>query len=129
VARGDVKSIFEARVKQWSTDAQPREEAKGVDTGWVVNNPPAGFRKAAELRRTLPGRGQPVSQLIFSDGIASMSVFVEPNASPARTAEASTEDGTTTFFVRPMGDQLVTVLGEVPLAAAQQVGRSVAHRP
>jgi len=129
VARGDVKSIFEARVKQWNTDAQPREEAKGVDTGWAVNNVPAGFRKAAELRRTLPGRGQPVSQLIYSDGLASVSVFVEPNPSPGRTAEASTEDGTTTFFVRPMGDQLVTVLGEVPLAAAQQVGRSVVHRP
>jgi sigma-E factor negative regulatory protein RseB len=129
VGRGDVKSIFEARVKQWVTDAQPREEARGVDTGWVVNNPPAGFRKAAELRRTLPGRGQPVSQLIFSDGLASLSVFVESNPSPGRTAEASTEDGTTTFFVRPMGDQLVTVLGEVPLVAAQQVGRSVGHRP
>ena len=129
VAPADVKSIFEARVKQWNTDPQPREEAKGVDTGWTVKNPPAGFHKAAELRRTLPGRGQPVSQLIFSDGLASLSVFVEPNPSPGRTAEASTEDGTTTFFVRPMGDQLVTVLGEVPLAAAQQVGRSVAHRP
>ncbi|HZZ93607.1 MAG TPA: MucB/RseB C-terminal domain-containing protein [Usitatibacter sp.] len=129
VARGDVKSIFEARVKQWVTDAQPREEAKGVDTGWSVSNPPAGFHKAAELRRTLPGRGQPVSQLIFSDGLASLSVFVEPNPSPGRTAEASTEDGTTTFFVRPMGDQLVTVLGEVPLTTAQRVGRSVVHRP
>ena len=38
------------------------------------------------------------------------------------------EDGTTTFFVRPMGEQLVSVLGEVPLATAQQFGRSVAHR-
>jgi sigma-E factor negative regulatory protein RseB len=128
VARNDVKSIFEARVKQWITDAQPREEARGVETGWAVTNPPAGFRKVTELRRTLPGRGTPVSQLIFSDGLASLSVFVEPNPSPGRTAEASTEDGTTTFFVRPMGDQLVTVLGEVPLAAAQQVGRSVARR-
>jgi sigma-E factor negative regulatory protein RseB len=128
VARNDVKSIFEARVKQWITDSQPREEARGVDTGWTVNNPPAGFRKVTELRRTLPGRGAPVSQLIFSDGLASVSVFVEPNPSPGRTAEAATEDGTTTFFVRPMGDQLVTVLGEVPLAAAQQVGRSVARR-
>jgi sigma-E factor negative regulatory protein RseB len=129
VARGDVKSIFEARVKQWVTDAHPREEAKGVDTGWTVNNPPSGFHKAAELRRTLPGREQPVAQLIYSDGLASLSVFVEPNPAPGRTAEGSTEDGTTTFFVRPVGDQLVTVLGEVPLAAAQQVGRSVAHRP
>jgi len=129
VARSDVKSIFEARVKQWITDARPREEAKGVDTGWIVNGLPAGFEKVTELRRTLPGRPHPVSQLIYSDGLASLSVFVEPNDSPKRSAEASSVDGTTTFFVRPMGDELVTVLGEIPLATAEQVGRSVTHRP
>ena len=128
-AKSDVRSIFEARVKRWTTDAQPREEAKGADTGWIVGNPPQGFRKVSELRRTLPGRAQPVSQIVYSDGASTMSVFVEPNGPPARTEEASSEDGTTTFFVRPMGGNVVTVLGEVPLAAAQQVGRSVAHRP
>jgi sigma-E factor negative regulatory protein RseB len=76
----------------------------------------------------MPGRAQPVSQIVLSDGVASLSVFVEANA-PPRSAEASSEDGTTTFFVRPMGENLVTVLGEVPLATAQQVGRSVARRP
>jgi sigma-E factor negative regulatory protein RseB len=129
VARRDVKSIFEARVKQWITDAQPREEAKGVDTGWTVDKLPSGFRNVTELRRTLPGRPHPVSQLIYSDGIASLSVFVEPNGAPTRTTESSSQDGTTTFFARPMGEQLVTVLGEVPLATAEQVAASVAHRP
>jgi len=129
VARGDVKSLFEARVKQWITDSQPREEAKGVDTGWSVDNLPAGFHKMTELRRTLPGRPHPVSQLIYSDGLASLSVFIEPNGAPRRTNESSNEDGTTTFFARPMGDELVTVLGEIPLATAEQVAASVGHRP
>jgi sigma-E factor negative regulatory protein RseB len=129
VARSEVKSIFEARVKRWITDSQPREEARSVDTGWNVNNAPSGFQKVTELRRTLPGRAQPVSQIIFSDGFASLSVFVEPNPPPGRTAEASSEDGTTTFFVHPAGDNVVSVLGEVPLATAQQVARSVAKRP
>jgi len=129
VARNDVKSLFEARIKRWITDSQPREEEKSVDTGWTVNDPPPGFRKVTELRRSLPGRSAPVSQLVYSDGVVSVSVFVEPNGTPQRTQEASSEDGTTTFFVRPMGDMLVSVLGEVPLATAQQVARSVAHRP
>ncbi|HEX7465928.1 MAG TPA: MucB/RseB C-terminal domain-containing protein, partial [Usitatibacter sp.] len=129
VAKSDVKSIFEARVKRWITDARPREEARGAETGWIVASPPAGFQKINELKRTLPGHGAPVSQIVYSDGVASLSVFVEPNNGPApRTAEASTEDGTTTFFVRPMGEQLVSVLGEVPLATAQQFGRNVARR-
>lgn len=130
VARAaDVRSTFEARVKQWHTDKQPREEARSVDTGWTIGNPPAGFTKVTEIKRTLPGRAQPVSQIVLSDGLASVSVFVEPNGPQSRTGEASTEDGTTTFFVRPMGEHLVTVLGEVPLATAQQVGRSVTRRP
>lgn len=129
VPRGDVKSIFKARTRQWLSDGRPRDEAVAAETGWEVTEPPAGFRKIAELKRTLPGRSEPVSQIVLSDGLASLSVFVERNGVPPRTAEASSEDGTTTFFVRPMGQTLVSVLGEVPLATAQQVGRSVARRP
>ena len=128
VGRTDLKTIFRARNRQWLSDGSPRDEASNAETGWVVTRAPSGFNKVAELKRTLPGRSQPVSQIVLTDGLASLSVFVEPNPSPSRTAEASSEDGTTTFFVRPMGDQLVTVLGEVPLGTAQQVARSVAKR-
>jgi sigma-E factor negative regulatory protein RseB len=128
VGRADAKSIFQARVKRWTTDAQPRDEAKTVDTGWTVAQLPQGFRKVTELRRTFPGRDKPVSQLIYTDGIASLSVFVEPNPTPGRSVETSNEDGTTTFYARPMGEHLVTVLGEVPLATARQVGQSVARQ-
>lgn len=128
VRPADVRSAFEARVRQWRADHPPREEARNADTGWTVASPP-GFQKITELRRTMPGRSQPVSQIVLSDGLASLSVFVEPNVVPSRTSEASSEDGTTTFYVLPMGDQVVTVLGEVPLVTARQVGRSVARRP
>lgn len=129
VPRSEVKSSFAARVKRWITDARPREEARGAETGWTVTSPAAGFQKVNELKRTLPGRPAPVSQIIYSDGVASVSVFVEANNGPApRTAEASSEDGTTTFFVHPMGDLLVSVLGEVPLPTAQLFGRNVARR-
>ena len=97
--------------------------------GWQVQRVPTGFHKIAELKRTLPGRPSPVAQLVYTDGLATLSVFVEPNAPPARTAEVSSENGTTSFFVRPVGEYVVTVLGEVPLATAQQVARSVVHRP
>ncbi len=126
--RADLKSIFRARSRQWLTDGQPRDETANADTGWTVARAPQGFQKVAELKRTLPGRGQPVSQLVLTDGVASLSVFVEA-AAPPRTVEASSEDGTTAFYARPMGEQLVTVLGEVPLATAQLVARNVARRP
>jgi sigma-E factor negative regulatory protein RseB len=129
VARSEVKATFSSRVKQWITDAQPRDEAKGADTGWEVAKLPPGYRKVGELRRTLPGRPQPVSQIVLSDGLANISVFVEPAGMPVRPSEATSAQGTTSFYQRPSGDHVVTVLGEVPILAAQQVGRSVARRP
>jgi sigma-E factor negative regulatory protein RseB len=129
VARTDLRSIFRARSRQWVSDGQPRDEAVSADSGWVAARIPNGFHKVAELKRSMPGRAQPVAQMIFSDGVANLSVFVEPNPAPSRGGEASSEDGTTAFFVRPVGDHLVSVLGEVPPATAQQVARSVARRP
>ena len=100
-----------------------------VDTGWAVQRLPAGFQKIAELKRNMPGRPAPVSQMVYTDGLATLSIFVEPNATPPRAAEAASEDGTTAFFVRPVGDFVVSVLGEVPPATAQQIARSVTRRP
>ena len=129
VARTDLRSIFRARNRQWINDGQIRDGAVSAESGWSAARVPAGFQKVAELKRTMPGRSQPVAQMIFTDGVASLSVFVEPNPAPARAGEVSSEDGTTTFFMLPVGDQLVSVLGEVPAATAQQVARSVTRRP
>ena len=129
VSRSELKSTFHAQSKDWRRDNQAAADAKPMPTGWQVANPPPGFRLVSEMQRTLPSRAQPVSHLVFSDGLATMSVFIEPMSSPARTAEATNEDGALSVFVRPMGENMVTVLGEVPPAAAQQVGRSVTRQP
>jgi sigma-E factor negative regulatory protein RseB len=128
VSRSEVKSTFLSQSKDWRRDVQPPDEPKPGSTGWVVASPPSGFRLVGEMQRLLPNRLQPVTQLVLSDGLATMSVFVEPMSNPARTAEATNEDGALSVFVRPMGEHLVTVLGEVPPAAAQQTGRSVGRQ-
>jgi len=129
VSRGELKSTFHAQSKDWTRDNQPLDEAKPVASGWTVSAPPPGFRLVGEMHRKFPNRGHPVSQLVFSDGLATMSVFVEPMVPGApRNAEANNQDGALSIFARPMGEYLVTVLGEVPAAAAQQVGRSVARQ-
>ena len=44
----------------------------------VATTPPTGFKLVNELKRHLPGRTAQVAQLVFSDGLAAMSVFIEP---------------------------------------------------
>lgn len=126
VSRGEVKSTFHSQSKDWRRDVQPLEEQKPGATGWAVGSPPPGFRLIGEIQRLLPTRAKPVTQLVLSDGLATISVFVEPAKDGSRATEATSADGALSVFVRPAGEHLVTVLGEVPPAAAQQVGRSVA---
>src|SRR5690606_4271851 len=128
-ARPDLKSLFHARNRQWKSEGRASDDVASADTGWRVAAPPAGFHKVTELSRTLPGRARPVAQLVFTDGLASLSVFVEANGAPERKDEASSTDGSTSFYVRPIGAHVVSVLGEVPLATAEQVARSVSRHP
>ena len=128
VGRTDLKSVFKSRSKQWLSDGQPRDDAANAETGWAVRRLPPGFQKLAELTRTLPARSGPVAQIVLTDGVASMSVFIEINVKQQKATEMFSEDGTTTYFARPVGDKLISVLGEVPLTTAQQVARSVSRR-
>jgi sigma-E factor negative regulatory protein RseB len=124
IAPREFRPMAEPIGKDWRRDAQPEEDVRPVSTGWSVSAPPPGFRLVHEIQRRFPGKPHAVSQLVFSDGLASLSVFVEPAGNTA-PREALTQDGGLSIYTRPAGEHRVTVLGEVPPAAVQHVGRNL----
>ena len=48
---------------------------------WEAMKLPPGFRMATRSAQAMPGSSEPVAHLVFTDGIASVSVFVEPQQS------------------------------------------------
>jgi len=125
VPQQEVRSTFEPLSADWRRDRQADEETRPASTGWSVQAPPRGFRLVHELQRKFPGRPHAVSQLVYSDGLAALSVFVEPAANAAELRESLTQEGGLSIYTRPYGEYRVTVLGEVPVAAVQQVARGV----
>lgn len=96
---------------------------------WRPMNLPPGFHLVANRRQVVPGIEQPVQHLIFSDGIASISVFIEP-ARPAGPAPAeSSSVGSANAFTTVVHGRVVTAVGEVPLETVRDVARSVAPSP
>ena len=127
VARQSLKSRFE-QLPGWQTNDSAKT-AKTTDTGWKVAQLPAGFKKVAEMVRTMVGRPAPVSQLVYSDGLLHVSVFVEPLQGNAQTSGARmTDDSPIAFAMRPVADHQVTVMGEVPTAAVQAIADSVMQK-
>ncbi|HEX4858286.1 MAG TPA: MucB/RseB C-terminal domain-containing protein [Usitatibacteraceae bacterium] len=127
VARQPIRSRFE-QLQGWQREHAARA-AQALDSLWHFANVPAGFRKVMEMSRNLAGRPAPVSHMVFSDGVLNVSVFIENSSGNPISAQAVVaEDGPTAVVTRALGDGHVTVMGEVPVAAAQVFAEGIRRR-
>ena len=99
--------------------------------GWGLSSELPGFRKVAELKRRL-GEAGAVGQVVYSDGLAAVSVFIEPlegrRDHPVRTGLASV--GAVHIYTREVAKHMITVVGETPAASVQRIANAVEfHRP
>lgn len=110
--------------QNWRVDRSALTASDSGDSGWVVHNQPAGFRKLMELRRSMPGKNGTVSHLVFSDGLAAISVFIEPGGKQ-RKKPALQHQGAVYIYSLPVAGYKVTVLGETPAVTVMQLAKSL----
>lgn len=105
------------------TEAAPTRLA-----GWSLSSELPGFHKVVELKRRM-GESKPVGQLVYSDGLAAVSVFIEPlegRREPPRTGLASL--GAIHIYTREVANHMVTVVGEAPATSVQRIANAVEYR-
>lgn len=92
--------------------------------GWRIGKPVPGFQLVACAKRPLDAADRespsPVLQAVFSDGLAQVSVFIEAFDAQRHRQPMRTHLGATQTLTSRRGDWWITVVGEVPLATAQQ---------
>ncbi len=99
--------------------------------GWVIKSGVAGFKLTSCIRRPFAGPTPPgdrqgrTIQWIFSDGLASVSLFVEPLDSHAMAHDASLAVGATRLLSRQIQGGWLTVVGEVPQQTLQAFSESL----
>ena len=124
VSRDKVKTRHAAQ--SWRVENS--EAAPASLAGWGLSSELPGFRKVAELRRRVGGAGA-VGQVVYSDGLAAVSVFIEPlegRRDPVRTGLASV--GAIHIYTREVAKHMVTVVGEAPAASVQRIANAVEFR-
>jgi sigma-E factor negative regulatory protein RseB len=109
---------------------QPEETVTPAvdESGWVVAQLPPGFRKMHQVKRNVPGKSVPVHHLIFSDGMASVSLFVEAYDRNRPAALGYARHGATNINVTVMDGHQVVVVGEVPEATVKQIAAAVSFK-
>ena len=110
----------------WQLRQSGPGESDSKDTGWTVTRVPPGFVKIVDGFRRLHNTRQ-VAHLVYSDGLVAVSVFIEPISAASRPIGASRQGGVN-VVIRQQDDNLVTVLGEVPVATVRQIAHSVTRR-
>ncbi|AOE64436.1 MucB/RseB C-terminal domain-containing protein [Pseudomonas corrugata] len=120
------------------SDLQASAECKAVvrDAGkaavakatWHSDWLPPGFELTNSAVRKDPETGAQVSSLMYDDGLARFSVFLEP-LNGATVTDTRTQLGPTAAVSRrlttPQGEMMVTVVGEIPIGTAERIALSM----
>ena len=121
----------------YRVEQSPLVKTTAAVEGWRIKAPVAGFKAVSCYKRPVqkaansPSAGtlsEPL-QMIFSDGLASVSIFVEP-ANPQRPAnDATLSMGATQTLTRQANNYAVTVMGEVPVATLRLFADGLERSP
>jgi len=127
IDREMVKPTWPVTPPDWQVRQSGPSDNGSKDTGWTVTRPPPGFVKIVDGFRRLRGTRH-VAHLVYSDGLVAVSVFIEPIGASAAQPIGISRQGGINVVIRQQDDNLVTVLGEVPVATVRQIAHSVARR-
>ncbi|MGD8788395.1 MAG: MucB/RseB C-terminal domain-containing protein, partial [Burkholderiales bacterium] len=127
VTRAMISPSYNATEPGWRVDQFAHAQINAGDSNWAVRDLPPGFRKILQMQRTRQGGRVSVTHMVYSDGMAAVSIFIE--SMPRHAVNSGlTRQGAINIYRRAVGDTLVTVLGEAPAATVIRFGNSVSFQ-
>lgn len=97
--------------------------------GWRVAQLPAGFMMTDFRRRRMHERGADAEHLVFSDGMATVSVYVERAMPETAVFTGPSSMGAMNAYGELVDGYQITVVGEVPPATVRMIATSVEQQP
>ncbi len=121
---------FLAQSRSWHVENSGAVSANLEALGWAIKPELPGFKKVTEMMRTQGGSSE-VGHVIYSDGLAAVSVFIEPMANKTSMPPPGlSRQGAINIYSRQVAGHLVTVVGEAPAESVKQLAEAVEyHKP
>jgi sigma-E factor negative regulatory protein RseB len=114
----------------WRVEKLDAPKTSAALEGWQLKAPVAGFRPISCYRR--PGAGAPgpdgTVQWIFSDGLAAVSLFLEPYDRARHVQEGVFAIGATQTLTQRIQDWWLTAVGEVPAQTLKTFASNLERR-
>lgn len=98
-----------------------------LEKEWDVTISPDGFMMTERGHRRLPAGKMPVEHFVYSDGLATVSVYIEKVEEQDDRMHGLSHMGAVHVFGNIVNDYQVTVVGEVPAETVKLIGDSVRY--
>lgn len=110
--------------------AQARQGEADSQDDWKLLQVPAGYRLIDHIKRAKPSKVEAnkivvVNQLIFSDGLSSVSLFIEDLTKGVRPKMGHVTVGATSFYANVAEGHQIIAVGEVPEATVAGFANAV----
>lgn len=123
---------FEQFKQQLLQDEPEMEASQSAETEWKVARLPKGFKLTQSTMRNSQSSAASVSEtstldllhMVYSDGLASVSVFIEENQGAEKHLQGASSMGAVNAFGQAVDYHFVTVVGEVPENTVQLMAQS-----
>jgi len=103
-------------------------ENSGEHPRWIVRRLPAGFDMTNYQRKRMRVDGDATEHMVYSDGLATVSVYVESGATAEDVFTGLSSMGAMNAFGAMVDGHQVTVVGEVPAVTVEMMAASVTAR-
>lgn len=116
-------SITSKEYKWIETEDNPYpEESNG---GWTVLNLPTGFYEDTARHHRLPNSKSYIDHLVYTDGLSTVSVFIEPLTIKSKKLNGISRLGAVNAYGRVTERYHILAVGEVPQATLKMINNSV----
>jgi sigma-E factor negative regulatory protein RseB len=106
---------------------KPLEEER--DVSWHADKLPPGFKLSLSDVQRVAGAAHPVRHLVYSDGLASVSVFAELVSPGRKLLLGPSHVGAVNAYGRALDGRHLTVVGEVPEVTVEMIARAMQLQP
>ncbi|MGC3980743.1 MAG: MucB/RseB C-terminal domain-containing protein [Steroidobacteraceae bacterium] len=125
IADRELTPTFSTAGFEWTRHEVRRRTVTQDVVGWRVQNLPPGFKLKVTRLQPVIGLTAPVKHLVFSDGLATVSMFIEQVASGGDTGSALQKIGSTYAFHSDVPGYQITAVGEVPAMTVKSMVSSL----
>ena len=126
--RIDKLSQMMGSTEGWRVEKPEAVKTTAAAEGWQLKAAVAGFKPINCYRRPSAGAPEGTMQWIFSDGLAAVSLFVEPYDRQRHVQEGLFASGATQTLTRRVQDWWLTAVGEVPPQTLKVFAQSLERR-